>query len=341
MAESVIGLGIGEVVERTGVAEATLRMWERRYGFPTPERLASGHRRYSEHEIELIRAVAAKRAAGLALPVAIDQAQSEGSQPATSVYAALRRRRPDLEPRVLLKPLMLALSHAIEDEALARAQRLMLFGSFQRERFYRQAQLRWRELDRRAEVAVVFADFARVRTPRNGAVEVPVSREHPLNREWALVCEGQDFAMCVTGWEPPESAGRPDGCGASRPFGPSSKRWCARPRGSVARSPRRDARQWRMPLGPGWRRRSQRRRNRSCDWRALLRRGCSRIFRACWLEQPAERISPAPQAQLNLARRAAPRCRAPGPLGARDERSGWPPRHGSSRRHARGTGPAR
>jgi DICT domain-containing protein/predicted DNA-binding transcriptional regulator AlpA len=205
------GIGIGEMVERTGVAEATLRMWERRYGFPTPERLASGHRRYSEREIELIRAVAAKRAAGLALPVAIEQVQSEGSQPAMSVYAALRRRRPDLEPRLLLKPLMLALSHAIEDEALARAQRLMVFGSFQRERFYRQAQLRWRELDRTAEVAVVFADFARLCTPGDAPVEVPVPRDHPLNREWALVCEGQDFALCLTGWEPPESGAGPEG----------------------------------------------------------------------------------------------------------------------------------
>lgn len=197
-------------MERTGVAEATLRMWERRYGFPAPERLASGHRRYSEREIELIRAVAAKRAAGLALPVAIEQVQSEGSQPAMSVYAALRRRRPDLEPRVLLKPLMLALSHAIEDEALARAERLMVFGSFQRERFYRQTQRRWRELDRTSEVAVVFADFARVRTPRDAPAEVPVPREHPLNREWALVCEGQGFAICLAGWEPPESGHGPE-----------------------------------------------------------------------------------------------------------------------------------
>ena len=77
MQGSVSGFGIGEVVERTGVAEATLRMWERRYGFPAPERLPSGHRRYSEHEIELIRVVAAKRSAGLALPVAIAQARSE------------------------------------------------------------------------------------------------------------------------------------------------------------------------------------------------------------------------------------------------------------------------
>jgi len=211
MQASGTGLGIGEVVQRTGVAEATLRMWERRYGFPAPERLASGHRRYSEREVELIRAVAAKRAAGLALPVAIKQAQDEGSQPAASVYAALRRQRPDLEPRVLLKPMMLALSHAIEDEALARAERLMVFGSFQRERFYRQARPRWRELARTAEVAVVFADFARLRAPRNAPVEVPVPREHPFNREWALVCEGQDFAACLTGWEPPERGQGPDG----------------------------------------------------------------------------------------------------------------------------------
>jgi DICT domain-containing protein/predicted DNA-binding transcriptional regulator AlpA len=211
MQGSGTGLGIGEVVERTGVAEATLRMWERRHGFPSPDRLASGHRRYSEREVELVRAVAAKRAAGLALAVAIEQARSEGSQPATSVYAALRRRRPDLEPRVLLKPMMLALSHAIEDEALARAERLTAFGAFQRERFYRQAQRRWRELARTADVAVVFADFARVRAPRDAPAEVPVPREHPLNREWALVCEGQDFAVCLTGWETPASRQGPDG----------------------------------------------------------------------------------------------------------------------------------
>jgi DICT domain-containing protein len=42
-------------------------------------------------------------------------------------------------------------------------------------------------------------------------LEVPVPREHTLNREWAVVCEGQDFALCLTGWEPPESGQRPDG----------------------------------------------------------------------------------------------------------------------------------
>jgi DNA-binding transcriptional MerR regulator len=202
--------GIGEVVERTGVAEATLRMWERRYGFPTPERRASGHRRYSERDIELIRTVAARRTAGLSLPVAIEQARSESAQPVLSLYAALRRRRPDLEPRTLLKPIMLALTHAIEDEALARAQRLVLFGSFQRQPFYRQAEARWRELSRTAITAIAFADFDRLRAPRGRPAEVPVPREHPLNREWALVCEGEDYSLCLTGWEIPEPDGTPD-----------------------------------------------------------------------------------------------------------------------------------
>jgi DNA-binding transcriptional MerR regulator len=204
------GYGIGEVVQRTGVAEATLRMWERRHGFPAPERLASGHRRYSERDMELIRVVAARRAAGLSLAAAIEQARGEAVAPAGSVFAAIRRRRPDLEPRILLKPMMLALARAIEDEALARAERLVLFGSFQRRRFYRQAEPRWSELARTAEVAIVFADFVRLRTPRGRPAEVPVAWEHPLNREWALVCEGEDFALCLAGWESPAAAGTPD-----------------------------------------------------------------------------------------------------------------------------------
>jgi DNA-binding transcriptional MerR regulator len=202
--------GMGEVVERTGVAEATLRMWERRHGFPSPDRLSSGHRRYTERDIEQIRSVAARRASGLSLSAAIEQARSAETVPATSVYAALRRRRPDLEPRILLKPIMLALARSIEDEALARAQRMVLFGSFQQERFYRQAQPRWRELARTADAAVVFADFPRLRTPRGEPAEVPVPRGHPLNREWSVVCEGADFAVCLTGWESPDTAGPGD-----------------------------------------------------------------------------------------------------------------------------------
>ena len=198
--------GIGDVVVRTGVAEGTLRMWERRYGFPAPARLASGHRRYSDRDVELIRKVAAQREAGYSLAAAIERARGQRDEPSPSVYATLRRLRPDLEPRTIAKPVMLALTHAIEDETLARAERPILFGSFQHERFYRQAQARWRELARGAELAVVFADFERLRIPRHEPAEVPVPRAHPLNREWTLACEGQDFAVCLTGWEPLDSS---------------------------------------------------------------------------------------------------------------------------------------
>jgi DICT domain-containing protein len=203
--------GIGDVVERTGVPEGTLRMWERRYGFPAPARLASGHRRYSNEDIELIRKVASRRAAGFSLAAAIDRARSQSTKPSPSVYATLRRRRPDLEPRVIAKPIMLALTHAVEDETLARAERAILFASFQQERFYRQAQPRWRELSRGAAAAAVFADFERARTPRHEPAEIPVRRAHPLNREWTVVCEGEDFAVCLTGWEPPDSSAAADG----------------------------------------------------------------------------------------------------------------------------------
>jgi MerR family transcriptional regulator, light-induced transcriptional regulator len=206
------GLTIGQFVERTGVAEGTLRMWERRHGFPAPQRLPSGHRRYSEADVELVRRVASERSAGVYLATAIARVTSLAASPAPSVFAALRRRRPDLEPRTLRKPTLLALTHAIEDESLSRAERPLLFGSFQTRRFYRQAQARWRELSRGAELALVFADFDRVRTPRDGPAEIPVDRRHPLAREWTVICCAADHAVCLAAWEPPTlTTGPPQG----------------------------------------------------------------------------------------------------------------------------------
>jgi MerR family transcriptional regulator, light-induced transcriptional regulator len=203
------GLTIGQFVELTGVPEGTLRMWERRYGFPAPERLPSGHRRYSEHDAVLVRRVASERSAGLSLAAAVQRVTDDAAAPSPSVYAALRRRRPDLEPSTLRKPLMLALTHAIEDESLARADRPLLFASFQTKRFYRQAQARWRELSRGAELAVAFADFDRIRTPRGGPAEIPVDRNHPLAREWMVVCCAAHHAVCLAAWEPPAIDSQP------------------------------------------------------------------------------------------------------------------------------------
>src|ERR1700733_11476981 len=90
-------LSIGDVVTATGVGEATLRAWERRFGFPEPRREPSGHRRYSAADVERIRAVVRERARGLALAAAIDRVTAEASGP-PSLFAPLRERRPDLLP---------------------------------------------------------------------------------------------------------------------------------------------------------------------------------------------------------------------------------------------------
>jgi DNA-binding transcriptional MerR regulator/methylmalonyl-CoA mutase cobalamin-binding subunit len=46
---------IQAVSELTGVAETTLRAWERRYGIPSPERTATGYRLYTQHQVDQVR----------------------------------------------------------------------------------------------------------------------------------------------------------------------------------------------------------------------------------------------------------------------------------------------
>jgi DNA-binding transcriptional MerR regulator len=43
---------MGAVTRRTGIGEHTLRAWERRFGFPAPIRLESGHRRYTAEQVQ-------------------------------------------------------------------------------------------------------------------------------------------------------------------------------------------------------------------------------------------------------------------------------------------------
>jgi MerR family transcriptional regulator, light-induced transcriptional regulator len=195
-------LSIGEMVQRSGVTEGTLRMWERRHGFPNPTRLASGHRRYSEDDLETVRRIVSARASGLTLPVAIEQARGPASAP-PSLFAWTRQAHPELEVQHLSWQAMLALSHAIEDECLARAERPLLFASFQRERCYRDQEARWLQLAATARLACVFADFPEPCLPPVGPAEICVAPDSPLVREWAIVCDAPGYGVCLTGWELP------------------------------------------------------------------------------------------------------------------------------------------
>ena len=195
------GLTIREVASRSGVPAGTLRMWEERYGFPKPARLPSGHRRFSEEQVDQVRAVVAAREAGLSLPAAIERVAGAPEERRESLYGLLRLRRPELAPELIPKPRMIALSHAIEDECLARGHAPVLIGSFQRERFFRSEEPRWSGFAQTAAVAVAFADFE-TRTDTR-PVQLHVERDHQLNREWAIVCFAPGASAALAGWEPP------------------------------------------------------------------------------------------------------------------------------------------
>ena len=194
------------MVTATGVGEATLRAWERRFGFPEPRREPSGHRRYSAADVERIRAVVRERARGLALAVAIDRVTAESSGP-PSLFAPLRERRPDLLPVSLRKPQMLSLSRAVEEESAARAERALMIGAFQQPRFYRRSEERWRRLARGAGLTFVLACFDEPATPEGGPVEVPIGSGQPVADEWAVICLAPGYSACLIGWETVDATG--------------------------------------------------------------------------------------------------------------------------------------
>ncbi|HEY0092766.1 MAG TPA: cobalamin-dependent protein, partial [Archangium sp.] len=69
-------LRIRTIARLTGIREATLRAWERRYGFPRPHRNESNYRVYSRDEVENVRRVAKLITEGLAVSEAIAQVRT-------------------------------------------------------------------------------------------------------------------------------------------------------------------------------------------------------------------------------------------------------------------------
>lgn len=73
-------LSIGDICSETGLSADVVRVWERRYGFPSPLRLPSGHRRYRREDLHRLRLMA--------------EAVAQGHRPAVvvrSTEAALKR----------------------------------------------------------------------------------------------------------------------------------------------------------------------------------------------------------------------------------------------------------
>jgi MerR family transcriptional regulator, light-induced transcriptional regulator len=198
---SRLSLTPSQLAQQTGIPAGTLRVWTARYGFPAGDRGPGGHHRYSVQDVEAVLAVRRLRDQGMSLAAAIGRVSVARPASEASIYAALRRRRPDLQPLVLRKAGLLALSRAIEDEHCARAGSGLLLASFQRERHYRASERRWRELSRTVRHAVALADFAAVREPKGAPIEVPLPPGHQLRREWTLITDSPEACACLAAWE--------------------------------------------------------------------------------------------------------------------------------------------
>jgi MerR family transcriptional regulator, light-induced transcriptional regulator len=69
------------MVHQTGVAAATLRAWERRYGVPSPPRTGSGYRLYAARDVAIIRWLKAQVETGMSISQAVNLLQSQIHQP--------------------------------------------------------------------------------------------------------------------------------------------------------------------------------------------------------------------------------------------------------------------
>jgi DNA-binding transcriptional MerR regulator len=113
------GIPIGELSRRTGVTAPVLRMWERRYGIPSPARSDGRQRRYSAEDERRVRDMRARIADGMrpaaaARAVALDDPGGVApvlEPPVAAMRAELRAALDEFdEPR----------AHATLDAALAR-----------------------------------------------------------------------------------------------------------------------------------------------------------------------------------------------------------------------------
>ncbi len=203
-------LTIGELAEHTGLSTQLLRTWENRFGFPVPVRLSSGHRRYTGADVRLVRRVVEERGRGMRLELAIAAAQrAEQASETGSVYATMSSRHPELPSYTLRKGTLLALSWAIEDEAVAQASRGVLLGTFQQGRYFGQSQQRWEEFARTSRASLAMADFpAHDDVSRPAQVAIP--GDSPLLREWIVVHDAPSMAVAMVAWERPGQAEVPD-----------------------------------------------------------------------------------------------------------------------------------
>lgn len=115
---------IGAVARMTGIPVATLRIWERRYGFPHSSRTAGGHRLYSQRDVVCLRWVKARNEEGMQTGQAIRALQhlfKQGQFPETFAQTAVLRTEED----PTLKTFQEHLADALLTNNLSQADQVM------------------------------------------------------------------------------------------------------------------------------------------------------------------------------------------------------------------------
>lgn len=210
--------GIGVLADRTGLSTQVLRAWERRYGLDVGTRTASGHRRFTDDDVSLVREIVDGRDRGLTLAVAIKAAtdRTRGADRA-SVHATLADQHPELRRMRLDHRHLVDLSTVMEDELMARGERAVVWGGFQNGGAFDRSRRRWEELARTSTWCVVLADFTgwpHDVAPSTAAgssvrpVLVDLPGDSPMLREWCVVALAPSFAVLLSAWEVPSSGPR-------------------------------------------------------------------------------------------------------------------------------------
>lgn len=120
----VVGIRTATAAELLGISASTLRSWERRYGFPRPDRSTGGHRQYDRAEVEALRDAYAETGHAAS---AVALARTRGAAPPTDgrLAAALSSFDEAAADRVAAEALAVScLEMVAEDVVLAGVERL-------------------------------------------------------------------------------------------------------------------------------------------------------------------------------------------------------------------------
>lgn len=118
---------IGAVTRMTGIPIPTLRVWERRYDFPEPDRTSGGHRIYSEYEVARLKWVKAHIDGGMQTRQAIEalkHMEEEGEFPPES-KRMVPRRMPPRSPDGSLATFQKQLGEALLAQDRVRADQVL------------------------------------------------------------------------------------------------------------------------------------------------------------------------------------------------------------------------